>query len=176
MTAPKFSPPKTILRQSSVLQLCADGLALVQGSSRDIDIADDLHWSKTTVSNVRERHHGLTLWLAIEAAAATDFRFLEPLFAAMGKRVVDIDEPTHIEDYTKMSSLAKMVAALAERMAPDSDGGSRMTNQEIIGMADTIDDLSLVSNDFNFILRNARKDEANKAHAVTPLCAVRRVA
>jgi hypothetical protein len=157
MNAHKFRRATPHLSQSSVMDATARGLALVQDGMSPMDTADLLGWGKGTVANVCERKHGLTLWTFMLAVNATNGEFAKPLLAMLGKTLVDIDAPAITADTSKLAPIARAVAMVAECTAPDSEGGTAISQRELIDNATAIEDLATVASELMAALDAARR-------------------
>lgn len=130
-----FSPP---LRQSSVLDTCAEGLRAVQGDMTDAEIAAVFGWSESTIKNVRKRQNGLSLWLAMLAARATGGAFLAPVLALIGLRPVAIDAVCAGDGMmTRHQALGLKIARALDANGP---GGKGVTVCEARGMLAELDE------------------------------------
>jgi hypothetical protein len=105
--------------ENDLREVFAIGLAQVQGSKTDQDVADCLNWSIGTVRNCRNRNNTLSAKMISDAISA-DARFVEPFLALHGLRPCTV-APVRGNDRAAPRRLSELLYMLAKAVEDGSD-------------------------------------------------------
>lgn len=135
------------IRESSVREAQAVGLAAFQRSATDQDAADDLGCSRSTIKNVRGREHTLGLDRALEWARVSGGVSLQPALALAGLRAVPI-AAVCVGDAEFNTRLAQVALKVAQALQSDNE----IDGRELAGM---LPDLRQLSDGIDALMRRA---------------------
>jgi len=131
MTRNKVFGLKPRPSENALRDALAQGLALVQGASTDGDAADALCISIGTVRNIRNRHNTASLKVLSDGLYGAGADFIQAFLALHGLKAVLMADPGQTCDASKVCTIAQALAMIAAQTAPDSAGGTMITDAEL---------------------------------------------